>query len=444
MEYIQKANERNLSKLSKLIDKYLIPQELEKKKNAEVSTPHALRQEMLDKIPIEFWTTPKKVFEPCSGKGGFVIDIVDRFNTGLSNLITDEKERYRIIVEECLYFSDINPTNIYICSLLLDPHTEYKLNFNEGNTLELDISAKWGITGFDAVIGNPPYTTDENNTNRKGEIPIYDKFVLRFVDKTKYLLYIIPSRYFSGGKGLNTFREFMMNCRKIKLLNHFDEDVKIFKDVDIKGGVNYFLYDNDYNGDVLFNNEPINLSKYDIILKPRFYKIIEKIYSRNLKSITDILGYRPKIKTNDKRLCNDGKIKCYVSSLKSKNNVKYISSFTDDKFENSTRLLVLETTKDTLSGFSKKMIINSDNSLFTTSFIPFLVAANEAENLKHYLSLDLVNFILISRKASHLITKNSLKWIPLLSFAQRWTNAGLYEYFNFTEDEIRIIELVIA
>ena len=437
-------NVADTRQLSKLIDKYLIPQELEKKKNAEVSTPHALRQEMLDKIPVEFWTTPKKVFEPCSGKGGFVIDIVDRFMVGLSNLITDEKERYRVIVEECLYFSDINPTNIYICSLLLDPHGEYKLNFNEGNTLELDIKDKWNIAGFDAVIGNPPYTTDENNTNGKGETPLYDKFVMRFVDKTKYLLYIIPSRYFSGGKGLATFREFMMNCRKIKLINHFDEDIRIFKDVDIKGGVNYFLYDNDYNGDVLFNNEPINLSKYDIILKPRFYKIIEKIYSRNLKSITDILGYRPKIKTNDKRLCNDGKIKCYVSSLKSKNNIKYISSFDDDKFENSTRLLILETTKDTLSGFSKKMIINSDNSLFTTSFIPFLVAANEAENLKYYLSLNLVNFILISRKASHLITKNSLKWIPLLSFAQRWTNASLYEYFNFTEDEIRIIELVIA
>jgi hypothetical protein len=42
----------NRNELSKNIDKYLIPQELEKKKNAEVSTPHKLRNEMLDKIPI--------------------------------------------------------------------------------------------------------------------------------------------------------------------------------------------------------------------------------------------------------------------------------------------------------------------------------------------------------------------------------------------------------
>ena len=195
MEYIQKTNERNLSKLSQLIDKYLIPQELEKKKNAEVSTPHALRQEMLDKIPVEFWATPKKVFEPCSGKGGFVIDIVDRFMVGLSNLITDEKERYRVIVEECLYFSDINPTNIYICSLLLDPRGEYKLNVNEGNTLELDIKSKWNIAGFDAVIGNPPY--NDNSGNKGKGHSLWIEFVKKSLNMwlipNGYLVYVHPA-----------------------------------------------------------------------------------------------------------------------------------------------------------------------------------------------------------------------------------------------------------
>jgi hypothetical protein len=57
-------NIKSNRELSMLIDKYLIPQELEKKKNAEVSTPFKLRQEMLDKIPVEFWTSIKKLFEP--------------------------------------------------------------------------------------------------------------------------------------------------------------------------------------------------------------------------------------------------------------------------------------------------------------------------------------------------------------------------------------------
>jgi len=155
-------NIRNSRELSKLIDTYLIPQELEKKSNAEVSTPFKLRQEMMDKMHLVFWTTKKKVFEPCSGKGGFILDIVDRFTTGLTEAIPDEMARYKTIVEECLYFCDINPTNIFICKLLLDPYNDYTLNFHEGNTLELDIHEKWGIDGFDAVIGNPPYNSSGN------------------------------------------------------------------------------------------------------------------------------------------------------------------------------------------------------------------------------------------------------------------------------------------
>ena len=171
----------NKSNLSQNIDKYLIPQELEKKSNAEVSTPYKLRQEMLDKMPIEFWTAIRKVFEPCAGKGGFIIDIIDRFMIGLKDVIPDEKHRYKTIVEECLYFSDINPTNIFICKLLIDPYNEYKLNYNEGDTLELDIFKSFGLNGFDAVIGYPPFDKDNGNKGR-GNI-LWDKFVEHALNK---------------------------------------------------------------------------------------------------------------------------------------------------------------------------------------------------------------------------------------------------------------------
>ena len=153
--------------LSKLIDTYLIPLESEKKILAEVSTPYKLRQEMLDKIPEDFWYgyiifdtgefVLPKVFEPCSGKGGFLLDIIDRLMDGLDYRIPDEKERYKTIVEQCLYFSDISERNVFICKLLIDPNEQYELNYNVGNTLELDIDKKWRVKGFDAVVGNPPY-----------------------------------------------------------------------------------------------------------------------------------------------------------------------------------------------------------------------------------------------------------------------------------------------
>ena len=87
-------NIKNSKELSMLIDKYLVPHELEKKSNAEVSTPFKLRQDMLNKIPIEFWSSIKKVFEPGAGKGGFIIDIIDKFMSGLKELISVKKIRY--------------------------------------------------------------------------------------------------------------------------------------------------------------------------------------------------------------------------------------------------------------------------------------------------------------------------------------------------------------
>jgi len=190
-------NIRNSGELSKIIDRYLIPQEAEKKKNAEVSTPASLRKDMLDSIPSDFWTRPRRVFEPCCGKGGFLLDIVDRFMSGLQALIPDEKERYRTIVEECLFWSDINEMNIFICRLLLDPYNEYNLRYYEGDTLKLDIQTTWGLDkGFDAVIGNPPYNSSGNTGTGN---TIWQLFVWKAIEEWtsrgegRYVVMVHPS-----------------------------------------------------------------------------------------------------------------------------------------------------------------------------------------------------------------------------------------------------------
>jgi len=210
-------NIKNSKELSKIIDKYLIPQENEKKKNAEVSTPIKLREEMLETIPPMFWTTKKKVFEPCCGKGGFLMDIVDKFMTGLEATLQDEKERYRCIVEECLYFSDINDMNIFICRLLLDPYQEYKLQYNVGDTLKLDVKMKWGVDGFDAVIGNPPY----QDCHATGDNKLYLEFIKYSIDilyTDQYLLFIVPLNIKNYITNQNKNRSYFQNFYDIQYL----------------------------------------------------------------------------------------------------------------------------------------------------------------------------------------------------------------------------------
>ena len=206
---------KNRRELSKMVDKYLVPLEKEKSDNAEFTTPFKLRQEMLDKIPEEFWKSPKKVFEPCSGKGGFLIDIIDRFMIGLNGYIDDDEERYKFIVEKCLYFCDINSTNIYINKLLIDHENKYKLNFYQGDTLKLDIKDKFNLLNFDAIIGNPPY----NPPGCKGiGNSIWQSFTKLSIDKwlkkDGLLLFVHPPGWRKPNSKRSTFYGFFNKMTK--------------------------------------------------------------------------------------------------------------------------------------------------------------------------------------------------------------------------------------
>jgi hypothetical protein len=429
--FVKNINDRK--ELSMLVDKYLIPQELEKKSNAEVSTPFKLRQEMLDKIPIEFWTELNKVFEPCSGKGGFLIDIIDRFMVGLNNTILDKKQRYKTIVEECLYFGDINPTNIFICKLLVDPYNKYKLNYNEGNTMELNINGKWNIDVFDAIVGNPPYSTDPSKQNTT---PLYNLFTERFINNCDYLLYVIPSRWFVGGKGLNNFRDSMMKRTDIQLIQHEDDATKWFgNNVEIKGGVNYFLKNKYYVGECLFNNNYYNLSKYNCIVKPEHHEFIDKINKyENITKLYISSGFF-KYRTNDKRLKNTGNIKCYVSSLKSKNRCKYTDEYVLNDKNMFWKVIASRAAHGAFSGFGFKTI-GKPNEIYTDSYISFRVnTEKEAISLLSYLDTKFVNYMLSIRKISQDISEKTCEWIPIVPFDRNWTDEIVCKYFNITENK---------
>jgi hypothetical protein len=432
-EMFQK-NVNNSKELSVLIDKYFVPQEMEKKNNAEVSTPHKLRQEMLDKMPEDFWKQPRKVLEPCSGKGGFCVDIVGRFMEGLQDIIQDEKERYKKIVEECLYWCDINPTNIFVCKLLLDPYNEYFLNYCEGDTLKMDITKEWGLDGFDAVIGNPPYSTDPSKQNTK---PIYNLFVEKFIDTTKYLLFVIPSRWFVGGKGLDKFREMMMKRKDIKLMNHEDSSKTWFGNiVEIKGGVSYFLKDETHDGLCKFNDVSYQLDKYDCIIKPKAHNVIDKLINITSLATLYISSGFFKYRTNDKRLKDVGSVKCYVSLLKSKNRCKFIDEYGFTETNTFWKVLTSRATLGAYSGFGN-FICAMPQEIFTDSYIAFKVNnEDEAKSLESYLKCKLPNYMLSIRKISQDINENVCKWIPLVPLDREWDDKQVFEYFNIQESEL--------
>ena len=185
-----------------LIEKSFIPTNEEKRDNAEVTTPVILVNEMLNIIPVEFWKTPKKVLEPCCGKGNFVLGIFDKFYHGLEESIPNKIERCCVIIQ-CLHFSDITPMNIFITIELMKCHIKQYIGENEigysfnsyiGDTLQMNIEEHFKLKCYDAVIGNPPY-------NGSGAVgtgnTIWQKFTTialnNWIVKNGLLLFVHPS-----------------------------------------------------------------------------------------------------------------------------------------------------------------------------------------------------------------------------------------------------------
>jgi site-specific DNA-methyltransferase (adenine-specific) len=427
------------NKLRELIEKHFIPTNDEKKQNAEVPTPVKLVDDMLNSTPLEFWKTPHKVFEPCCGKGNFVLGIFDRFYKGLEKMYPDEIERCRVIMTECIYYADITALNVFITTEIMKCHVQsycgldeldFEFNNYTGDTLEFIFEEKWNISLEDvSIIGNPPYSTDPSKPDTK---PLYDKFIEKYIN-SKLLLFVVPSRWFVGGKGLDKFRDFMMKRKDIVLIQHEDDATKWFgNNVEIKGGVNYFLKDASYDGLCLFNGVQYDLSKYDCVIKPKYHEIIDVV--TNMENISKLyMGRCFGVETNDIRFKDNGKIKCYVSTLKSKDRCKYIDEYEFNEKNTFWKVITARAAFGAFSGFGAK-IIGKPNEVHTGSYISFRVNnEEEAKSLLSYLDTKFANHMLSIRKISQDISENTCLWIPLVPLDRIWTDDNVCEYLKIDQ-----------
>jgi len=344
-----KKTNGDLRRLSEMVDEYLVPTNNEKTKNAEVSTPRPLRIEMLmklyEQLKYDFVkNTPRynnicktgiKIFEPCVGKGGFVVDIIALLMEALEDGIKDEELRYKHIIENCLYMSEINEWNVYIVEKMIKwkyPEMELKINMNVGDTLELDIKKKWGIEGMDVVIGNPPYNKDVNN--RGSGHKLWDKFVEKtidkFIKKDGYIVYVHPK----GWRQVNNKTGKKMRNKSILYLNMND----------VKEGMRQFKCNTDFDWyiikncseqvETIINDYKNNITKYNL-------RNVEFIPNWNLEFVYKLIGNPTKIiysRSNygaDKEWMRKEKNEEYkypcVYSIGKNNNVNFRWSNTNEK-----------------------------------------------------------------------------------------------------------------
>jgi site-specific DNA-methyltransferase (adenine-specific) len=314
---------------------------------------------------------------------------------------------------------------------------------------------------FDVIVGNPPYQLSDGGAQASAS-PIYHKFVEQAKKiNPRYLVIIIPSRWFAGGKGLDKFRETMLNDRRIKSLVDFNDAADCFPGVEIKGGVCYFLWDKSYSGECevtsVLNGEKTeprrrDIGKYDVFI--RFNKaisILEKVQFKKEQTIDEIIssrkpfGFPTGFNGFSEEPIKNG-VKIYAQ--------KKTGWITRNKIQIGQELIdghKVLISKAYNGGYKyPHQIINLPiladvPSCCTETYLvcgPFK-EQKTAKNFYNYLKTKFFRCMVLLRKVSQDNPKDRFSFVPMQDFSEPWTDEKLYKKYGLTQDEIAFIESMI-
>lgn len=323
-----------------------------------------------------------------------------------------------------------------------------------GKDLESFKAATVGIEGkYDVVLSNPPYQIQSEAQKNKGEtcdsqaIPIYNKIVEYTIDclKPQYICMITPSKWLAGGMGLKTYRLKMLSNNKIKVIVDFPGDREIFKNVIIKGGVSYFLIDNEYNGLCEFNGIKRDLNEFDIFVRDNIQcQVIRKIINKTKTFCENIVSSRKPfgISSNYSDWSKEG-VKCYCKNL----SINYTNQYSDkNNYINKYKVCTsgaINLNKNGSFEVYNNLFIAEPNSVCTETYIVInsFNTMIEAENYIKYMKTRFYRFMLSSRIISQNVSKENFKWVPdMVDYTHEYTDSDLYKHFELTKKEIEHIE----
>jgi site-specific DNA-methyltransferase (adenine-specific) len=484
--------------------------------NDEVFTPPALANDILDLLPKELWSDPSITFlDPVSKSGVFLREIAKRLMLGLEAKIPDKQTRINHIFSKQIFgiaitemTSLLSRRSVYcsktangkysICETFKDPigniqhakinHTwkdkkckycgasqdvydrEDTLETYAYNFIHTDSPEKIFNMKFDVIIGNPPYQLSDGGGMKSGTssgsaIPLYHKFIQQAKKlNPKYLTMIIPARWYSGGRGLDLFRDEILKDKKIKYLVDFEDSRECFPGVDIAGGVCYFLWDNNYNDLCNYTSHSSKgvsskkriLDEHDVFIRDNIsLEIINKV--KNEKAMSEIVyssnpfGFRSFFvgKSNQRGLINP------VSILTSKG-VNYVekkevtsNSELIDKWKvilsKASAEHAGQTDKEGRKKIFSKVELLKPNEICSESYLLVGVfdSKENAENLQEYIKSKFFRFLVSSVLLTQNIAKDKFCFVPIQDFKVNWDDEKLYKKYNLTKSEIDFIESMI-
>ncbi len=333
-----------------------------------------------------------------------------------------------------------------------------------------------GDMQFDVIIGNPPYQLTDGGYGTSAA-PIYQLFVEQAKAlEPRYLSMIIPARWFSGGKGLDEFRESMLGDTRLRSINDYLSASDVFPGVGLKGGVCYFLWNKDHPGPcqvtthfkdwpvstavrplleegaeifIRFNEGLSILKKVMALENPKSKSLILKDGNRFDQLVSSLrpFGLRTFFRGNAKK--KDGDLVVYQNGGTAYIAESEITTATHliDKWKIYVGRAAPGTgNRDT---YPHRIIstpfIGEPGSICSETYLcigPF-DTKNEAESALSYMSCRLTRLLILLHKPSQDTTRRVYTFVPTQDWSRRWTDADLYAKYGISESEIEFIEKVV-
>ena len=316
---------------------------------------------------------------------------------------------------------------------------------------------------FDVIVGNPPYQlSDGGGGIGTSAIPLYHRFVQQAKKlNPRYLSMIIPARWFSGGRGLDEFRDEMLNDKYIKKIVDYFDPTDCFPGIDLSGGVCYFLWDRDNPGEcdvTSYLNSQKTTMKRPLLEKDnnvfiRFNQAISiyrKVATKKEPIFADLassmkpFGLRTYFKGKPKEFADSIKVYAYpdISFIKKsdiKQNIDFINKY---------KVLIAGTYGERGKFpylVTAKPFIGEPNSCCTETYLLFgpLKSKKETQNVISYMNTRFFRFLVLLIKNTPRATKKVYSFVPMQDFSESWTDEKLYKKYGLTKDEIAFIESMV-
>jgi len=315
---------------------------------------------------------------------------------------------------------------------------------------------------FDVIIGNPPYQMNDGGGDGSSATPLYHQFIDQAMQlEPRYLSMVVPSKWFSGGKGLDDFRAKMLSDNRIRHLIDYPNSREAFSGVDVAGGVMYFLWDRNNPGTCMVetrtNGQSVvaerSLNEHQVFVRDnRVLAIIKKVGAQGDLEFSGLVSARRPFGIDAAHKgSKTGDVYLYSSSGDSMIHRKDVNKGTE--LISKWKVLLSKTSSEHAGQPDKsgrkrvlsRIEVMPPNSVATESYLivgPF-ESKFESENAAAYLRTRFVRFLVSAILLTQNITRGSFAFVPSQDFSNTLTDEKLYKKYLLTNEEIEFIESTI-